>query len=103
MNHDPIDISLDQTGLAKPDKQSRSRPAAGPYFARRGTPTAPPEAFDEIFTKLALSSASLPNVSAPTKRAKLSLDATPLLALSASLEQQHQRLAALLREIETGA
>jgi hypothetical protein len=98
---EPIDIRLERAGAATREKQSRRRPTVSPYFSSTPMPAAPPEAFDEVFAKLAHAHPGAPNSTTATP-AKPSLDAAPLHALAASLERQHQRLAALLRELESG-
>src|SRR5450432_2562704 len=101
MNYDPIDISLERTSATASEVMPGRRPVR-PYFAPRTKPTAPPEAFDEVFAALAHKPIAAPTTAATVPVAKPSLNTAPLLALSANLARQHERLAALWHELDSG-
>jgi hypothetical protein len=102
MHHEPIDINLDRAAIATRESQPRRRSNVGPVFVPKPKHAAPPEAFDEVFATLAHKAIESPTemIEQPTKP---SLQAAPLVALSANLERQHERIAALLREIDASA
>jgi hypothetical protein len=99
MYHEPIDINLDRAATATREEQPRRRSNVGPYFVPKPKHAAPPEAFDEVFATLAHESMVTP-IEMTEENAKPSLQAASLVALSENLERQHERIAALLREID---
>jgi hypothetical protein len=102
MYREPIDVNLERTGVATREMADRRRPF-GPREPKsfRSFP-APPEAFDEVFASLSQRPMEAKVSGASAALGKPTWNAAPLVALSASLERQHQRLAALVRELETG-
>jgi hypothetical protein len=102
MRYEPIDMNLERVGSATGEMADRRR-----FFGRRETMSirsrpAPAEAFDEVFASLSEKPVESEAAGSLATSSKPSLNAAPLVALSASLERQHERLAALVRELETG-
>jgi hypothetical protein len=93
MIQDPVELELGHVGrrssVARLSKMTSARDAVRHDLAS-------PAAFDEVFANLA--SDPQPAMSA----ARAALDAAPLVTFAASLERQHERIATLLRDIESG-
>jgi hypothetical protein len=101
MKFEPIDLSLERPAAGTRAKQLRPRSAADSRPHPAGPHQASPEAVDEVFAALSPKSAADAGSKLPTSFAKPSLHAAPLVALEANLQRQHERLAILLREIDS--
>jgi hypothetical protein len=102
MNQELIDINLERAAVAEVGKPARRRSHGNLQPIATEPEPASPEAFDEVFASLSQKPVASQTWGESTSLGKPSLNAAPLLALAASLERQHERLAALLREIESG-
>jgi hypothetical protein len=102
MRHEPIDMNLERAGTATREMPDRRRPFRMMETRQLRALPAAPEAFDEVFASLSQQPTEHHAGDRSATLAKPSLNAVPLVALSASLERQHERLAALVRELETG-
>jgi hypothetical protein len=102
MKFEPIDLSLEPLAAIARVNHVRMRSVAQSRPQATVLRPAPPEAFDEVFAALSQKSAPVAASKLPSSFAKPSLNAAPLVALEANLRRQHERLAILLREIDSG-
>jgi hypothetical protein len=102
MKFEPTDLSLEPLAAIARVNHVRMRSATQSRPQATVLRPAPPEAFDEVFAALSQKSALEVASELPTSLAKPSLDVAPLVAFEANLRRQHERIATLLREIDSG-
>ncbi|HEY2414799.1 MAG TPA: hypothetical protein VGI40_21315 [Pirellulaceae bacterium] len=100
MNFDPTDIRLERTDTIVRAQQFRPRSATKAQHRSTSLCLVSPAAFDEVFAALSKNSDSVDMDSSPAPPRSPSLNTAPLIALSVSLHQQHERLNNLLRDID---